>query len=125
MLNSSHFTHSQSCCDSHLSTRTQIRLDGSDNSNDFWELVDSKNIRPVGTCERRGEMLQPPLGFQKNPSQFNIFVANTLQGATQAPADCFIPEPPTPKANYFEKGMKLEAIDRKNARLICPATVGE
>lgn len=36
----------------------------------------------------------------------------------------FIQEPPTPKSNHFEVGMKLEAVDRKNSQLICPATVG-
>ena len=33
-------------------------------------------------------------------------------------------EPATPKTNEFEVGMKLEAVDRKNAQLLCPATVG-
>ena len=33
-------------------------------------------------------------------------------------------EPPTPKSNEFKVGMKLEAVDRKNPQLICPATVG-
>jgi len=40
--------------------------------------------------------------------------------------DCllFCQEPPTPKTNEFEVGMKLEAVDRKNPQLLCPATVG-
>ena len=33
-------------------------------------------------------------------------------------------EPPTPRCNHFEPNMKLEAVDRKNSQLICPATVG-
>jgi len=33
-------------------------------------------------------------------------------------------EPPTPKTNEFALGMKLEAVDRKNPQLLCPATVG-
>jgi len=36
----------------------------------------------------------------------------------------FCQEPPTPKTNEFEVGMKLEAVDRKNPQLLCPATVG-
>lgn len=33
-------------------------------------------------------------------------------------------EPSTPRNNEFKVGMKLEAVDRKNPQLICPATVG-
>lgn len=32
-------------------------------------------------------------------------------------------EPPNPDENYFEIGMKLEALDKKNPQLICPGTV--
>lgn len=35
----------------------------------------------------------------------------------------FCQEPATPKTNEFEVGMKLEAVDRKNPQLLCPATV--
>lgn len=33
--------------------------------------------------------------------------------------------PPDPERNLFKKGDKLEAVDRHNAQLICPATIGE
>lgn len=36
-----------------------------------------------------------------------------------------VQEPVSPIKNYFKPGMKLEAVDRKNPYLICPATVGE
>lgn len=42
-----------------------------------------------------------------------------------APTSCFKPQPPSPGRNQFAVGMKLEAVDRKNARLICVATIGE
>ncbi|XP_054576435.1 polycomb protein SCMH1 isoform X8 [Eptesicus fuscus] len=41
--------------------RLRLRLDGSDNKNDFWRLVDSTEIQPIGNCEKNGGMLQPPL----------------------------------------------------------------
>lgn len=54
-------------------SRLRLRLDGSDNKNDFWRLVDSSEIQPIGSCEKKGGMLQPPLGqyvpehhYQKN-----------------------------------------------------------
>ena len=36
----------------------------------------------------------------------------------------FWQEPPKPPVNTFKVGMKLEAIDKKNPYLICPATIG-
>lgn len=42
--------------------RLCLRLDGSDNRNDFWDLVDSDNIHVWGWCDDVGEQLVPPLG---------------------------------------------------------------
>ena len=42
--------------------RLGLRLDGSDDKNDFWRLVDSSDLHPIGYCEEHGELLQPPLG---------------------------------------------------------------
>ncbi|XP_041838250.1 polycomb protein SCMH1 isoform X2 [Melanotaenia boesemani] len=108
-----------------MGTRLRLRLDGSDNTNDFWRLVDSSDIQPIGTCERNGDMLQPPLGFRMNASSWPMFLLRTLSGAEMAPASAFKKEPASPPKNYFQPGMKLEAVDRKNPYLICPATVGE
>ncbi|XP_061483215.1 sex comb on midleg-like protein 2 [Rhineura floridana] len=104
--------------------RLRLRLDGSDNKNDFWRLVDSSDIQPIGTCEKTGGMLQPPLGFQMNASSWPMFLLRTLNGAEMAPAAFFKKEPTKPSPNCFKVGMKLEAIDRKNPYLICPATIG-
>ncbi|XP_063057838.1 sex comb on midleg-like protein 2 isoform X2 [Engraulis encrasicolus] len=106
-------------------TRLRLRLDGSDNTNDFWRLVDSSDIQPIGTCEKNGDMLQPPLGFRMNASSWPMFLLRTLNGAEMAPATAFKKEPPKPSQNGFSAGMKLEAVDKKNPHLICPATIGE
>ncbi|KAM9577511.1 sex comb on midleg-like protein 2 [Trichechus inunguis] len=105
--------------------RLRLRLDGSDNRNDFWRLVDSPDIQPVGTCEKEGDLLQPPLGYQMNVSSWPMFLLRTLTGSEMAPETLFKNEPPKPALNNFEVGMKLEAIDRKNPYLICPATIGD
>ncbi|XP_044619874.1 sex comb on midleg-like protein 2 [Equus asinus] len=105
--------------------RLRLRLDGSDNRNDFWRLVDSPDIQPVGTCEKEGDLLQPPLGYQMNTSSWPMFLLRTLNGSEMAPATFFKKEPPKPPLNNFKVGMKLEAIDKKNPYLICPATVGD
>ncbi|XP_075764735.1 polycomb protein SCMH1 isoform X2 [Pelodiscus sinensis] len=105
--------------------RLRLRLDGSDNKNDFWRLVDSAEIQPIGTCEKNGGMLQPPLGFRLNASSWPMFLLKTLNGAEMAPLRIFHKEPPSPSQNFFKTGMKLEAVDRKNPHFICPATIGE
>ncbi|KAM9806287.1 polycomb protein SCMH1-like isoform 1-T1 [Syngnathus typhle] len=106
-------------------SRLRLRLDGSDNKNDFWRLVDSSEIQPIGNCEKSGGMLQPPLGFRLNASSWPLFLLKTLNGAEMAPPRIFHKqEPPAPEKNAFQVGMKLEAVDRKNPHFICPATVG-
>ncbi|KAK7938421.1 hypothetical protein WMY93_001747 [Mugilogobius chulae] len=106
-------------------SRLRLRLDGSDNKNDFWRLADSSEIQPIGSCEKSGGMLQPPLGFRLNASSWPMFLLKTLNGAEMAPFRIFHKqEPPTPEQNLFQVGMKLEAVDRKNPHFICPATVG-
>ncbi|XP_040324164.1 sex comb on midleg-like protein 2 isoform X6 [Herpailurus yagouaroundi] len=105
--------------------RLRLRLDGSDNRNDFWRLVDSPDIQPIGTCEKEGDLLQPPLGYQMNVSSWPMFLLRTLNGSEMAPATLFKKEPPKPPLNNFKVGMKLEAIDKKNPYMICPATIGD
>ncbi|XP_056440952.1 polycomb protein SCMH1 isoform X1 [Gadus chalcogrammus] len=105
--------------------RLRLRLDGSDNKNDFWRLADSSEIHPIGHCEKNGGMLQPPLGFRLNASSWPMFLLKTLNGAEMAPARIFHKqEPAAPAQNSFQVGLKLEAVDRKNPSFICPATVG-
>lgn len=105
-------------------SRLRLRLDGSDDKNDFWRLVDSGDLHAIGHCEQFGGLLQPPLGFRMNPSSWPLYLQKTLNGAEIAPDRCFKKEPSTPAKNFFKIGQKLEAVDRKNPHLICPATVG-
>lgn len=109
---------------SNLGSRVQLRLDGSDSNNDFWKVVDCGDLHEIGHCEKNGGMLTPPVGFQLNATSWPKFLAKTLNGAKYAEEKCFKREPKTPKKNYFDIGQKLEAIDRKNPKLICCATVG-
>lgn len=68
----------------------RLRLDGGDNKNDFWRLVDSSEIHPIGHCEKSGGMLQPPLGFRMNASSWPMFLLKTLNGADIAPSKIFM-----------------------------------
>ncbi|VVC24666.1 Hypothetical protein CINCED_3A010260 [Cinara cedri] len=105
--------------------RIRLRLDGGDNKNDFWRLVDSSELKPVGYTEKKGGMLQPPLGFRMNGSLFPMFLVKTLNGAYYSPDTAFKSEPDTPTDNLFKVGQKLEAVDKKNPHLICVATIGD
>lgn len=89
-----------------LGSRLKLRLDGSDNTNDFWRLVDSNEIHPYGNCQKNGEMLQPPLGFRMNASSWPTYLTKILNNATLAPENIFQPEPPTPKTNLFEVSLR-------------------
>lgn len=108
-----------------LGARLRLRLEGGDNKNDFYRLVDSNEIHPVGHCEKSGGMLQPPLGFRRNASSWPSFLKQILIDAQLAPDHFFHLEPRTPKQNVFQVGHKLEAVDKKNPQLICCATVSE
>lgn len=59
--------------------RLRLRLDGSDNSNDFWRLVDSSDIQPIGTCEKNGDMLQPPLGERRRSQSEEVVLLCAAQ----------------------------------------------
>lgn len=105
--------------------RVKLRFDGGGNTNDFYELIDSDSIRPYGS--KPDEVLRPPISFEGNLMSYPRYVDKVLSKdeAIVAPAHCFLPTPKKPPTNLFKVGMKLEAIDKKNPFLICPATIGE
>lgn len=100
--------------------RLRIRLVGTDDRNDCWFLVDSDQIRPYPS----GNPLQPPFGYIHNHLVWNRTLKKATEGAKFAEVSWFIEPPPDPADNYFQVGDKLEAVDRRNTQLICPATVG-
>ncbi|TPP57300.1 Polycomb protein SCMH1 [Fasciola gigantica] len=100
--------------------RLRIRLVGTDDRNDCWFLVDSDQIRPYPS----GNPLQPPFGYIHNHLVWNRTLKRATEGAKFAETTWFIEPPPDPADNYFQVGDKLEAVDRRNTQLICPATVG-
>lgn len=106
-----------------IGCRLQLRCDGCDNTNDMYELVDSDQIFPVGSYRLRGKMFAAPMRFRKDAAAYNSFCQSILKNAVAAPKSAFKTPPPTPPKNYFEVGMKLEAVDIKHPSNICPATI--
>ncbi|CAH8566561.1 unnamed protein product [Schistosoma turkestanicum] len=100
--------------------RLRIRLVGTDDRNDYWFLVDSDQIRPYPS----GSPLQPPFGYMHNHLVWNRTLKKATEGTRFADPSWFISPPPDPEDNYFQVNDKLEAVDRRNTQLICPASVG-
>lgn len=67
-----------------LGPRVALRLDGTDDRNDFWRMVDSCEIAPLGTTasineeknkQQPGLLLQPPFG----KFAFDSYVGNVYE----------------------------------------------
>jgi len=103
--------------------RLRIRLDGTDDRNDFWRLVDSSELRSYGTTTKFGGQIVPPLGFQQTSTRWAKYFEKNVKNGPFAAESCFKPQPTRPERNFFRKGQKLEAVDPKHPQFICPATV--
>uniref|UniRef100_A0A8C4TN50 Mbt domain containing 1 n=1 Tax=Erpetoichthys calabaricus TaxID=27687 RepID=A0A8C4TN50_ERPCA len=98
-----------------------IGIDGSeaaDGSDWFCYHATSPSIFPVGFCEINMIELTPPRGYTKLPFKWFDYLRET--GSTAAPVKLFNKEVPN---HGFQSGMKLEAVDLMEPRLVCVATV--
>ncbi len=94
---------------------------------ELFQLVDSADIAPLGSAATAGELILAPTGYTRDLKTFESRKEKLLASPelNAAPAHCFKPQPAKPDKNYFEVGQKLEAIDKKNASMICVATVAK
>uniref|UniRef100_A0A8C7ZLR8 Mbt domain containing 1 n=1 Tax=Oryzias sinensis TaxID=183150 RepID=A0A8C7ZLR8_9TELE len=98
-----------------------IGIDGSeavDGSDWFCYHSTSPSIFPVGFCEINSIELTPPRGYTKLPFKWFDYLRETSSVA--APVRLFNKEVPN---HGFRQGMKLEAVDLMEPRLVCVATV--
>ncbi|CAL1285757.1 unnamed protein product [Larinioides sclopetarius] len=100
--------------------RVRLHFDGYSECYDFWVNADSPDIFPVGWCEKTGHELRPPKGF--TPKEFNWDNYLKMSKAEAAPEHLFTWES-RPANPHFRRGMKLEAVDKKNSSLVCVATI--
>lgn len=109
--------------------RLRLRLDGTDNRNDFWLMCDSDLLHPFEYSTKNGRKIQPPLGYGNDLSKWPKFLEKIINLAHTnnlfAPETAFKQPPIKPTKNEFKLAQKLEAVDPKNPDLICPATVKE
>ncbi|KAI4802728.1 hypothetical protein KUCAC02_006306 [Chaenocephalus aceratus] len=98
-----------------------IGIDGSeavDGSDWFCYHGTSPSIYPVGFCEINNIELTPSRGYTKLPFKWFDYLRET--GSIAAPVKLFTKEIPN---HGFRQGMKLEAVDLMEPRLVCVATV--
>uniref|UniRef100_A0A1A7XW07 Mbt domain containing 1 n=1 Tax=Iconisemion striatum TaxID=60296 RepID=A0A1A7XW07_9TELE len=98
-----------------------IGIDGSeavDGSDWFCYHSTSPSIFPAGFCEINSIELTPPKGYTKLPFKWFDYLKEL--GSITAPVKLFNKEVPN---HGFRIGMKLEAVDLMEPRLVCVATV--
>ncbi|XP_076864366.1 MBT domain-containing protein 1-like isoform X2 [Brachyhypopomus gauderio] len=98
-----------------------IGIDGSeaaDGSDWFCYHSTSPSIFPAGFCEINSIELTPPRGYTKLPFRWFDYLRETT--AVAAPVKLFNKDVPN---HGFVPGMKLEAVDLMEPRLVCVATV--
>uniref|UniRef100_A0A1A8PEI3 Mbt domain containing 1 n=1 Tax=Nothobranchius pienaari TaxID=704102 RepID=A0A1A8PEI3_9TELE len=98
-----------------------IGIDGSeaaDGSDWFCYHSTSPSIFPAGFCEINSIELTPPRGYSNLPFRWFEYLRETKSVA--APVHLFNKEVPN---HGFRPGMKLEAVDLMEPRLVCVATV--
>ncbi|XP_074552351.1 MBT domain-containing protein 1-like isoform X2 [Halichoeres trimaculatus] len=98
-----------------------IGIDGSeaaDGSDWFCYHSTSPSIFPAGFCEINNIELTPPRGYSTLPFRWFEYLNETQSVA--APVSLFNKEVPN---HGFRPGMKLEAVDLMEPRLVCVATV--
>jgi len=110
-------------------SRIRLRLDGTDDRNDFWLMCDSDLIHPYGFTSKQMRKIQPPLGYGNDISKWPRFLdkitSTALANNEFASDQCFKLTPAKPCKNEFKLNQKLEAVDPKNPHLICPASIKE
>uniref|UniRef100_A0A3Q3A4G7 MBT domain-containing protein 1-like n=2 Tax=Kryptolebias marmoratus TaxID=37003 RepID=A0A3Q3A4G7_KRYMA len=98
-----------------------IGIDGSeaaDGSDWFCYHSMSPSIFPAGFCEINNIELTPPRGYSSLPFRWFEYLKENKSVA--APVNLFNKEVPN---HGFRPGMKLEAVDLMEPRLVCVATV--
>jgi hypothetical protein len=99
-----------------------IRIDGYETdatgSDWFCYHASSPLIFPAGFCERNKFDLKPPTGYE---AKFNWYDYLKETKSQAVPVGLFCPREPV--EHDFEVGVKVEAADQMDPRLICVSTI--
>ncbi|GAB6022036.1 Lethal(3)malignant brain tumor-like protein 1 [Chamberlinius hualienensis] len=102
-----------------MDNRFLVHFDGWDDMYDYWADPTSPYIHPVGWCQDNGHTLTPPQEYSNNPNLFVWDEYLTKTKSQAAPSRAFKQRP----ATGFRRGMRLEAVDKRNPSLIRAAEV--
>lgn len=96
-----------------------IHFDGWDDSYDYWTETTSPYIHPINWCRSKGRSLTPPKDYHKSSERFSWedYLIETKSMAVSPRSFR------TRASNMFKVGMKLEAVDKRNPKLIRVATI--
>ncbi|KAK1806647.1 hypothetical protein P4O66_005155, partial [Electrophorus voltai] len=103
-----------------VDNRLLIHFDNWDDTYDYWCDASSPYIHPVGYCQETELTLTTPAEY-KHPKSFSWEKYLEETGSQAAPARAFKQRPP----HGFQVGMKLEAVDKRNAVLIRVASIAD
>lgn len=99
-----------------------IRIDSydEDTSGADWFCYNSSSpcIFPIGFCAQHGLPLTPPKGYDPTTFTWDLYIAET--NTIPAPVQLFNRDIPQ---HGFIEGMRLEAADLMDPRLVCVATI--
>ncbi|GJQ65632.1 Sfmbt [Trypoxylus dichotomus] len=86
----------------------------------FCYHVSSPCIFPVGFCERNNIPLTPPKGYDSQSFNWNTYLNETHNvPVTSSLINHYVP------SHGFREGMKIEAADLMDPRLVCVATIAK
>ncbi|CAG5120603.1 unnamed protein product [Candidula unifasciata] len=103
-----------------LGEKILVHFDGWEDTYDYWCDVTSPSVRPVGWCQSNGHSLSSPPDYSDGGNfSWDQYLQETH--STAVPARAF----KTRTAMGFEKGMKVEVMDKRNPILIRVATIAD
>ena len=86
----------------------------------FCYHISSPCIFPVGFCDRNGIPLTPPKGYDNQMFKWNTYLNETHNmPVTSSLINHYVP------VHGFTEGMKIEAADLMDPRLVCVATIAK
>lgn len=101
-----------------------VRIDGyeTDETGSDWFCYHGSSplIFPPGYCEKKNIKLEPPTGWEDNFTWYDYLKETKAQAA---PVSLFNPHRDDVR-HGFKVGMKVEASDQMDPRLICVSTIG-
>ena len=108
-----------------IEDRVLVHFDGWPLNFDFWNVVDSPYLNPLGWCAANNRVLTPPLGSQISSSDFSWPAYLAATGSSPVPSWAFRPAGSVKTRTEFSVGIRLEAVDLHNPGLVRVASVAE